>query len=271
MKKKWMLSAIGVLCLGLLAGCDKPVESTPVFSAPSSVPTSAPAVASHEPEQAHTPLPAPQLHELQSYAYAAPDDLLITLYVGNHATETEIPTKLPTREDGGTSTFACEEGILAIAAGTGAINIHISQDDGANWEEYNLEGADPAFAPRDIGFVTPQDGWLVLEEHITGDNKRNIIYTTGDAGASWQPVSPLDAEGYIFTAVFASPEVAWLTMYNESPSRVGPARFSTWETFDRGMTWQPVQALYTQDMLEGLAGTPDTSIDVTAPEWSEDA
>ena len=68
MKKKWMLSAIGVLCLGLLAGCDKPVESTPVFSAPSSVPTSAPAVASHEPEQAHTPLPAPQLHELQSYA-----------------------------------------------------------------------------------------------------------------------------------------------------------------------------------------------------------
>ncbi|MGE5577315.1 MAG: WD40/YVTN/BNR-like repeat-containing protein [Syntrophothermus sp.] len=164
----------------------------------------------------------------------------------NHETTAEAPLTLyPSGSNEGSGMKVDETGfyiskeITAIAYGGfngEPVQVLISGDMGKTWNTYTV--AEKAGGSRKyVGFITKNDGWLVLCSFRGMGNEDHYIYKTADGGKTWTEVlgNANDTYARVLTgAGFANENIGFLSFRYESID-FQPA---ICRTQDGGLTWE---------------------------------
>lgn len=209
-------------------------------------------------------IPAPQLSPKQSTTVANPSDGNVILYVVEGDEEVAYP--VPLESEGSFSSYASDS-VLAVAGGDIASYRYfitmVSHDGGQSWIRSEFEsGHDIRLI--DMGFSTPQDGYLIFRKYDEDEMARTSIFITSDGGASWNKKCAFASESFgIGNFFFASPDVGWMIIMEQLDD---PDAFSStlYETLDGGASWYPVHITLPQAMTDNL-----DSMSLSPPRWSD--
>lgn len=138
-------------------------------------------------------------------------------------------------------------------AGTNDGLIHISQDDGENWENLtdNLPDMPEYGAVRNVEASTHEEGtaYMTVDAHEMGDFAP-YVYRTSNYGKSWQKI----------TSGIEDSKLSYCRMIKEDPFRAGMLYLGTenalYLSYDNGDTWQslmtnlPASPMYWMDIPE---------------------
>ncbi len=126
------------------------------------------------------------------------------------------------------------------------VAVMISEDMGATWDVHEIPDSTPTgnfWGGKQIGFTTPDSGWLLLSEPDTTGAEHHRLYTTADGGKTWARGTVPDREGWASCA-FVSPTVGFLGYGTDDGSHQ-----PLWRTTDGGQSWQRL----TLPMQQGAA------------------
>ena len=119
------------------------------------------------------------------------------------------------------------------------VRVIFSNDKGANWTSADIDAAESGnpYPFKNIGFSSPDDGWLVLGGGIGLGHQDNFIYETTDGGKTWFEIGNLTRiyNGLMTCAAFASTDIGVVCFryYEDYISYM-------YRTEDRGKTWEKV-------------------------------
>ena len=136
-----------------------------------------------------------------------------------------------------TTIFAFEESphqVGELWAGTDDGRLHISKDDGKNWEEITPKGFPPEATINSIDLSAHSPGRAIIAAYKYRDNDFHpYIYLTNDHGNSWTKITNGIAEDH------------FVRVAREDPRRKGllfaGTEFGMYLSFDEGKNWQPFQ------------------------------
>lgn len=81
--------------------------------------------------------------------------------------------------------------ITAVAYGndTSPVTVYVSNDRGKTWKNYSVKGTNAKDYPKKyMGFITQNDGWLLLAGDVASGRQENRIFQTLDGGKTWNEI-----------------------------------------------------------------------------------
>lgn len=161
------------------------------------------------------------------------------------------------------------------------VELWVTRDGGSTWSHVSSRGLPPAMKDGTLGpidFVTPTQGWMILESAAgMGRAAVDVLHTT-NGGATWSIVSadtgyaPNDnptpnalpeRDGQI-TMAFTSASEGWVGLLGPA-ALTPPVSAGLWHTTDGGRAWRfvafPVPASLSSDE-EALCSAPDSTAGV---------
>jgi photosystem II stability/assembly factor-like uncharacterized protein len=139
--------------------------------------------------------------------------------------------------------------VLALAAGLFVTGLVIGSTQLSATRTYSRARAQAPAAPtqevQGYALVSPEEGWLLVDQWL---------YWTGDAGQSWQDITPEGIENEeIAAGTFVDNRLGWLALTRSNPGESDSFRMS--RTQDGGQSWQFVELdLFEPNDPDGLAG-----------------
>lgn len=93
----------------------------------------------------------------------------------------------------------------------------------------------------DIGFVDPDNGWVISQNDSVLNTGSGILYKTNDAGKTWNKIGLSIPNGsYISKAFFLTKSKGWIVIQAGSiTNQATPTTLSILTTDDGGLTWTP--------------------------------
>lgn len=194
-------------------------------------------------------------------AYSLDSNGNVVLSYNNGQVNAVAPVKLmPGGRDFGTGMTIDEAGFYisaektAIAyGGTGDEPLYVitSEDMGKTWMKSEII-ANSLVSGLSVGFITPNDGWLILSVFQGMGTQHNFVYRTYDGGKTWtQTGNPNNGNARVLTgAGFLDNETGFLCF-----------RFETEElnisrTLDGGKTWEKLNISVPEGFEQYYSATP---------------
>lgn len=169
-------------------------------------------------------------------SYSLDEDGNIVLSYHNGVTTATAPLKPDTDELYNAGFYISDrKTAIAYGGGDGPVQVLISDDMGSTWNTYNVESAKYCGFTKYIGFLTENDGYLVVSPGVALGNSYNYVFLTSDGGKTWTQIgNPNDVYSRVMTgAGFATKSIGFIGYRVDFEA--GPAIY---RTADGGYTWE---------------------------------
>jgi len=177
-------------------------------------------------------------------------------YGGGNTAQLPLPIGVSvTSADEQTGVYISDE-ITAVAYGgldgKSTAEVIVSNDKGKTWNSYAVNGLDSigdGFIGKWIGFLSTNDGWLVLDGNAGADTQRHYIFHTADGGKTWTQIGNANQvyAKMLTGAGFANDNVGFLCFEKMDDSLL-PTIYST---EDKGKTWGKLELTAPKQYQDG--------------------
>lgn len=118
----------------------------------------------------------------------------------------------------------------------GPLAVYRTHDRGQTWEALPYpRSTNPRIDVRYLVFITPEDGWLVLQDAFT---VKGALWQTTDGGKTWQPFPETNPLARTSEVLFITPQEGFLIIRGPS-SQIADGTFrGILHTIDGGLTWE---------------------------------
>jgi len=182
--------------------------------------------------------------------------LTISYHKGKTTAEVELPIDISvTYAEEQTGAYISEEKTAVAYGGLDGqspVKVMVSGDMGKTWNTYTVKGSDSIddnFIGKRTGFISSNDGWLVLDGNAGAGTQNHYIYQTEDGGRTWTQIGNSN-EVYakmLTGASFASDNIGFLCFIRIDDS---PAP-TIYRTEDRGQTWEKLEISLPKEYQSG--------------------
>lgn len=127
--------------------------------------------------------------------------------------------------------------ITAVASGDNAspVTVLVSKDKGKTWSTYSVKGTKAKDYPqKQIGFITRNNGWLLLAGDVASGHQASRIFQTSNGGKTWNEIGNTNHvyDRVVTGAGFADKSIGFVSFRHDSD--VNPVMY---RTQDKGNTW----------------------------------
>lgn len=115
------------------------------------------------------------------------------------------------------------------------VAVLISNDKGQTWNSYPVADAETVnYSQKYIGFITKNDGWLLLTGGVAMGSQKNRIFATSDGGKTWNEIGNTNDvyQRVVTGAGFANKNIGFVSFrYDIDPNPI------VYRTKNKGKTW----------------------------------
>jgi photosystem II stability/assembly factor-like uncharacterized protein len=137
--------------------------------------------------------------------------------------------------------FVISPGRTAFVIGDSEnVRILLSTDKGEHWRKVPVPNSLPGIRMRLLGFISKQDGYLILTVDKTMSWEANAIFKTNDGGKSWVKAGYAEEQRLITDGGFVTDQLGFIS-FGSIHVMDQPPRPSLYRTTDGGKSWAEVE------------------------------